>query len=96
MTQDNNRISKRSPSEVPVLSSRSEGPHTKPSHCTEHSQAKKCGQKLYTVGHTATHYSVHEIFFSSMGGGCKGGGQVRGGEEMSGTGVHDVKFTENQ
>lgn len=44
--------------------------------------------------HCGTQYSFHkEIVFSV--GWRKGGGQVQGEGEMSGVGVHDVKFTQN-
>ena len=59
----------------------------------------------HTMGHTVTYYSFHNEMFSMLCfdfvwlcfilmGSLQG---WRGGEgEMSGTGVHDVKFTENQ
>jgi hypothetical protein len=36
------------------------------------------------------------LFVFFWWGGGKGGGWVQRGEEMSGVGVHDVKFTKNQ
>ena len=55
--------------------------------------------KDYTVEHTVTHYSDrNEIFPSDLGLGifCKGRVWVQRDEEISGIGVHDVKFTKNQ
>lgn len=49
--------------------------------------------------HTVTHYSDrNEIFPSDLGLGifCKGRVWVQRDEEISGIGVHDVKFTKNQ
>jgi hypothetical protein len=47
------------------------------------------------VGHTVTHHSFHkEIFF--LLGGLQGWGWIGRDGEMSGIGVHDVKFTKNQ
>lgn len=44
-----------------------------------------------------THHSYHsEIFLFPFGrGGCKGGQWIWKDREMSGIGVHDVKFTRN-
>jgi len=73
-------------------------PHARPtSHCNEHLQAKKYGQKgrLWdTLWYTAA--STMRFFFLCCEGGGKGRGQLGEEEEISGIGVHGVKFSKNQ
>ena len=50
--------------------------------------------KGYTVGHTVTHYNFHRDFLFSVVWEVLRVEQAHR-EEMSGIGVHDVKFTRN-
>lgn len=58
----------------------------------------------YSVGHTVKYYSFHNEVFSKqlfacvhfILGGQKGRAWIQGDREMSGTGEHDVKFTNNK
>lgn len=97
ITQENHRISERSPTEVPI-------------DCVAEARDSVADQwliavnickertvdKRYTVGHSVIHYSFHSEIFFSVGGGCKDGGWVQGEWEISQIGVHDEKFTKNQ
>jgi hypothetical protein len=93
MTQDNSRLSERSPSEllVSVEWQKPEALNQTNKSFNEHLETKKCGQKGCDVGHTITHCSFHKIFFF-----CKGGEWTQGEGEMTGIGMRDVKLTRNQ
>ena len=78
------------------LCSRSQRPWTRPmTHCNEHLQVKLFGQKC-TLWGTLTQYSFYgQIFLFVVCFPLWGRlqGQIWRGREMSGIGVHDVKFT---
>ena len=53
-------------------------------HCNEHLQAKKCGQKVYCGTHCDTLQLPQGDFFSFVGEDARVGGRMQGHKEMSG------------
>ena len=79
LTQGNKRISERTPSELPVLIAQHKSEASNQTNtCTTIS--KEVWTKGYAVGHTVTHYSFSDFFFSVVGEVAR----VEGGYERRG------------